>query len=62
DTGHASTVLEQANDTLAIAIKNAGLLCLCLDEKPSVADLSFDCDQSNVDDIYVALKNREVIR
>jgi len=62
DTGHATTVLEQANDALANAIKNAGLLCLCLDEKPASADLSFDCDQYNVDDIYVALKNREVIR
>ncbi|OAI06028.1 sulfate adenylyltransferase [Methylomonas methanica] len=62
DTGHATTVLEQANDALANAIKNAGLLCLCLDEKPATADLSFDCDQYNVDGIYVALKNREVIR
>ncbi|MDT4288900.1 sulfate adenylyltransferase subunit CysN [Methylomonas sp. MO1] len=62
DTGHATTVLEQANDALANAIKNAGLLCLCLDEKPAAADLSFDCDQYNVDEIYVALKNREVIR
>ncbi|WKJ91257.1 sulfate adenylyltransferase subunit CysN [Methylomonas montana] len=61
DTGHATTVLEQANDALANAIKNAGLLCLCLDEKPAAADLSFDCDQYNVDEIYVALKNREVI-
>jgi len=62
DTGHATTVLEQANDALATAIKNAGLLCLCLDGKPAAADLSFDCDQYSVDDIYVALKNREVIR
>ncbi len=61
DTGHATTVLEQANDALAVAIKNAGLLCLCLDQKPAATDVAFDCDQYSVDDIYAALKNREVI-
>jgi len=61
DTGHATTVLEQANDQLANAIKNAGLLCLCLDAKPSATDIAFDCDQYSVDDIYGALKNRGVI-
>ncbi|MDD1621795.1 MAG: sulfate adenylyltransferase subunit CysN [Methylococcaceae bacterium] len=61
DTGHATTVLEQANDQLATAIKNAGLLCLCLDAKPSATDIAFDCDQYSVDDIYGALKNRGVI-
>jgi sulfate adenylyltransferase large subunit len=61
DTGHATTVLEQANDALSNAIKNAGLLCLCLDTKPSATDITFDCDQYSVDDIYGALKNRGVI-
>jgi len=61
DTGHATTVLEQANATLASAVKNAGLLCLCLDEKPANADLAFDCDNQSVDDIYAALKERDVI-
>jgi len=61
DTGHAATVLEQVNDELAIAIKNAGLLCLCLDHKPSATDLAFDCDHYKVDDIYGTLMNRGIV-
>ena len=61
DNGHAVTILEQATDELAMAIKNAGLLCLCLDQKPSATDLAFDCDQYTVDEIYVALKNHDLI-
>jgi len=62
DTGHATIVLEQANDSLATAIKNTGLLCLCLDEKPAFADLSFDCSQYHVDQICEALKSHKLIR
>jgi len=77
DTGHASTVLEQAsatapgvalppasmqsNDALANAIKNAGLLCLCVDSQPSTTDIAFDCNLYSIDQIYAALKNRGVI-
>ena len=61
DTGHAVTVLEHASDELALAIKNAGLFCLCLDHKPSAADLAFDCDQCKVDDIYGTLMNRGIV-
>jgi sulfate adenylyltransferase large subunit len=61
ETGHAATVLEQASHPLAFAIKNAGLLCLCVDEKPQASDLVFSCDEYSVDDIYAALKNRGVI-
>lgn len=77
DTGHASTVLEQAapsapgvaltsasiqsNDALANAIKNAGLLCLCVDSHPSTTDITFDCSLNSIDEIYAALKNRGVI-
>jgi bifunctional enzyme CysN/CysC len=61
DTGHAVTVLEQANDELAMAIKNAGLLCLCLNVKPAAADLTFDCDENSVDDLYAVLKNQDLI-
>ncbi|WP_027149557.1 sulfate adenylyltransferase subunit CysN [Methylobacter tundripaludum] len=61
DTGHAVTVLEQASDELALAIKNAGLFCLCLDHKPATADLAFDCDQYKVDDIYGTLMNRGIV-
>jgi sulfate adenylyltransferase large subunit len=77
DTGHASTVLEhafatapgitltpeskQSNDALANAIKNAGLLCLCVDNQPSTTDIAFDCNLYSIDEIYTTLKNHGVI-
>jgi bifunctional enzyme CysN/CysC len=61
DTGHAVTVLEQPTDELAMAIKNTGMLCLCLDDKPSADGLAFDCEEYGVDDIYKALKNHGLI-
>ena len=61
DTGHASTVLENGNNELASAIKNAGLLCLCLDSQAIQADVSFNCDEYGADEIYAALKNRGLI-
>jgi len=61
DTGHAATVLENANDELATAIKNAGLLCLCIDSQPSTADIVFDCNLYSIDEIYGTLKNHGVI-
>jgi len=61
DTGHAATILETGSDALANAIKQAGLLCLCLDSKPVQADVSFNCDEYNADEIYAMLKNRGLI-
>lgn len=61
DTGHAATVLEQAEDALAQAIKHAGLLCLAVDAKPTASDIAFNCAEYSVDDIYTALKNRGLI-
>lgn len=61
DTGHATTILEADNDELVVAIKNAGLLCLCLGEKSTQADVAFNCDENTVDEIYAALKNRGLI-
>ena len=77
DTGHTSTVLEhafatapgialtpesrQSNDALANAIKNAGLLCLCVDNQPSTTDIAFDCNLYSIDEIYTTLKNRGLI-
>jgi sulfate adenylyltransferase subunit 1 len=61
DTGHAATVLETGNDELVSAIKNAGLLCLCLGGKSATADVAFNCDENTVDEIYAALKNRGLI-
>ena len=51
----------QSDDGLAMAFKNAGLLCLCVNIKPTAADLIFDCDEYNVDDIYATLKNQDLI-
>ncbi|MBS4052897.1 MAG: sulfate adenylyltransferase subunit CysN [Methylomonas sp.] len=61
DTGHAATILETDGDELVSAIKQAGLLCLCLDSKPAQADVSFNSDEYTVDEIYAALKNRGLI-
>ena len=61
DTGHAATILESGNDELITAIKNAGLLCLCLHGDSALADVKFDCNEYTVDEIYAALKNRGVI-
>ena len=61
DTGHAATILETGNEELIATIKHAGLLCLYLHGNVAFADVSFDCDESNVDEIYAALKNRGLI-
>ncbi|MGR9043962.1 MAG: sulfate adenylyltransferase subunit CysN [Gammaproteobacteria bacterium] len=64
DTGHASTVLEaqesHASD-LARAVKNAGLLCLCIDMDDEQADIAFDSESLSLDDIYAALKKQKII-
>ena len=64
DTGHATTVLEEQtanSDLLISAIKNAGLICLSVNNKSDSADISFDCDQQSIDDIYSALKEQQII-
>ncbi|MFA5018517.1 MAG: sulfate adenylyltransferase subunit CysN, partial [Methylobacter sp.] len=42
DNGHAATVLETQNTSLIVAIKNAGLICLCVNYSPNLADIGFD--------------------
>jgi sulfate adenylyltransferase large subunit len=61
DTGHATTILEQGNDELAAAIKNAGLIGLSLTDAVTVNDLSFNSDEHDVDSIHAALKQAGVI-
>ena len=64
DTGHASTVLEaQSADTEALikAIKNAGLICLCINTTTDTTDRSFDCANQSIDDIYSTLKKQAII-
>ena len=61
DTGHATTILEQGNDELAAAIKNAGLIGLSLTDAVTVNDLSFNSNEHDVDSIHAALKQAGVI-
>jgi bifunctional enzyme CysN/CysC len=61
DNGHASTVLETQNSSLIVAIKNAGLICLCVNYSDVLADISFDSDTTAMDDIYNTLKDRKII-
>lgn len=60
DNGHAATVLERANIELVMAIKHAGLLCLCLENNSSM-DIVFDTDKQSIDDIYAELKNKKIL-
>ncbi|MGZ8907936.1 MAG: sulfate adenylyltransferase subunit CysN, partial [Methylobacter sp.] len=61
DNGHATTVLETENPSLIAAIKNAGLICLCVNYSANLADMSFDTDTQALDDIYNALKDQKII-
>lgn len=61
DTGHACTVLEQQDAPLAAAIRAAGLICLCADAMPAGHDLAFDSDESQLEDIYQALKDSAIL-
>ena len=61
DNGHATTVLETQNSALIQAVKNAGLLCLCVTSSTDLADISFDTDKQSIDDIYSALKEQKII-
>ncbi|MGR9052775.1 MAG: sulfate adenylyltransferase subunit CysN [Gammaproteobacteria bacterium] len=65
DNGHASTVLAPGDghtvSPLAAAIKDAGLLCLCVDLAPESADLNFDSEKQTIDDIYAELKKGKFI-
>ncbi len=62
DNGHAATVLESSDaGELIQAIKQAGLLCLCINSDKTLSDLHFDCDSTAIDDIYSALKENKVI-
>ena len=61
DNGHATTVLETQNSALILAIKHAGLLCLCVNYSADLADISFNTDLQSLDDIYSALKEKNII-
>jgi bifunctional enzyme CysN/CysC len=61
DNGHAPTVLETQNTALIYAVKNTGLLCLCVNGSPTLLDTSFDTETTSIDAIYSALKEKQFI-
>lgn len=61
DNGHAATVLETQHTSIIPAVKNAGLICLCVNYSANLADMSFDSDTQAVDEIYSALKDQNII-
>ncbi len=61
DNGHATTVLETQNTEMMCAIKNAGLICLCVNNNGAQADIQFDTDSQSLDTIYNALKEQKII-
>ncbi|SJM94409.1 sulfate adenylyltransferase subunit CysN [Crenothrix polyspora] len=61
DNGHAATVLESQDFALMQAIKNAGLIGLCINSSAELADVVFDCQQNTLDDIYNTLKKQKII-
>ncbi len=61
DNGHATTILETPNSALILAIKNTGLLGLCVNVSADQADISFNTDQQSIDDIYNALKEQNIV-
>lgn len=62
DNGHATCLLEVANDAGLISlIKNAGLIAICLNVPVEQVDIHFNTDQQTLDDIYTLLKERKVI-
>ncbi len=61
DNGHAATVLECHDAILMQAIKNAGLIGLCVNNPDELSDITFDSNQQSIDDIYNTLKLQKII-
>ncbi|MBE0470455.1 MAG: sulfate adenylyltransferase subunit CysN [Methyloprofundus sp.] len=59
DNGHATTVLTSDLTSAIAVVKQAGLICICTAN--SVCDLTFDADQVSLDDIHLALKDKNII-
>ncbi len=63
DNGHAATVLinttHNLNDAI-LAVKNAGLICLCTESKQ--CDINFDTDTLSLNDIHLNLKTNNIIQ
>jgi len=60
DNGHAATVLEIKSNEAMHVVKKAGLICLCTENIQ--CDLSFNTDEVSLDEIHLALKEKEIIQ
>jgi bifunctional enzyme CysN/CysC len=61
DNGHAATVLVGQGTDVLRAIKEAGLLGLCVNVAPDLADIVFNGNGQTLDTIYGELKAQKVI-
>ncbi|MEQ1529383.1 MAG: sulfate adenylyltransferase subunit CysN [Methylococcales bacterium] len=61
DNGHVPTVLDTQNTALIYAVKNTGLICLCVNGSATLLDLSFNTELDSIDHIYNALKTQKII-
>jgi bifunctional enzyme CysN/CysC len=53
--------LETQNSVLIGAIKDAGLICLCVNYSADLAEFTFDADNESIDAIYSVLKDQKII-
>jgi len=59
DNGHATTVLTSNVEEAIAVVKQAGLICICTAN--SNCDLSFDTDKVSLNEIHLALKDKNII-
>ena len=59
DNGHATTVLTSNIEEAIAVVKQAGLICICTEN--SGCDLSFDTDKVSLNEIHLALKDKNII-
>jgi len=59
DNGHATTVLTSNVEEAIAVVKQAGLICICTEN--SNCDLSFDTDKVSLNEIHLALKDKNII-
>jgi len=59
DNGHATTVLTSDVEEAIAVVKQAGLICICTAN--SNCDLSFDTDKVSLNEIHLALKDKNII-
>jgi bifunctional enzyme CysN/CysC len=60
DNGHAATVLETPDAALIAVIKNAGLLCICLENR-NLAEIGCDADKQGLEEVHAILKDKKII-